>query len=68
MRQLTNVTFAVPNFLIITPLSKLERIVPNEIVMDMIPAALKGTPKSLRITGQAEPSKESGNPKLMNAK
>ena len=48
--------------------SKLDKTVPVDMVMDTAPIAESGTPMSLCIMGHAEPSSESGKPKLMKAK
>lgn len=62
---LVAVTNAVPNFLVSLSLSKLEIIVPAHIITEIMPANDSGASNSMRITGQAEPSNESGNPKLI---
>jgi len=38
--------------------------VPKEMVIDIKPAKLSGTPKPGCITGQATPNSESGSPKF----
>ncbi len=47
---------------------RLEKIVPPEMIMEIIPAYESGTFISCCMIGQAEPSSESGNPKLINVK
>ncbi len=64
---LAAVTLAVPNLSITRWESKLEIMVPPEIIMDTIPALPTGTANSRCIMGQDEPSSESGSPKLINA-
>ena len=67
MATLTTVTRAVPNRAISRVLSRLETTVPQETIMEITPAKDKGAPKSMCMTGQAEPSRESGSPKLIKA-
>jgi hypothetical protein len=55
-----------PNFLVNRSDAKLAIIVPPEISMETIPAYEDGTAISPRMTGHAEPSRESGNPRLTN--
>jgi hypothetical protein len=65
---LTIVTFPVPNLRSTFPLNRLDIMVPPETVIEIIPAVAKDSFKSSRITGQVTPNKESGNPRLINAK
>ena len=62
------VVFAAPSLLVILSLAKLETIVPKAIMADTIPAKERGTSKSTNIDGQAEPSIESGKPRLIKDK
>lgn len=62
---LTAVTKPVPNFFVNLSLKRLETTVPRHIIIDIIPAYDSGASKSIRITGHAEPSNESGKPKLI---
>ena len=43
-------------------------IVMNDMVMETYPAYDEGTPRSVCIAGQPDPSSESGSPRLMNAR
>ncbi|MNR54998.1 hypothetical protein D3C85_1752890 [compost metagenome] len=52
----------------ILPLARLDTIVPPATTIDKIPADPKEAPISGHITGQAEPSNESGSPRLINAR
>jgi len=65
---LTSVTAPEPNRLITRSLIRLERIVPPDIIIEIIPALSIDTPKPLYMDGHALPNRESGNPKLINAK
>ena len=65
---LTAVTTPVPNFLVRRSESRLERMVPPEMIMVTTPAKEAGTPNCGWITGHAEPSRESGSPRLINAR
>jgi len=47
---------------------RLDRIVPPAIIMLMIPAQDTGTFNAPYITGHAEPRRESGSPRLINAR
>ena len=49
-------------------LNKLETTVPAATIIEMIPAKCIGVFKLSYIVGQAAPSKESGKPKLINAR
>ena len=59
------VTQPVPIVRISLALKRLEITVPKAIVKDSIPAYEIETPKSSYMLGQAEPSIESGKPKLI---
>jgi hypothetical protein len=65
MRTLTDVTRPVPKRFIILSLTILETTVPPAIIMEIYPAYGKGTYNESYIEGHAEPSNESGSPKLM---
>lgn len=62
---LIKVTILVPNFLINLTLKKLDITVPAAIIIEIIPAYETPTDKSLYIAGQADPSSESGKPRLI---
>ncbi|MOA29898.1 hypothetical protein D3C78_1509420 [compost metagenome] len=66
--QLARVTFPVPNRARTEPLARLETIVLPAITMESTPAVPSDAFRSILITGHAAPSRESGNPKLINAK
>jgi len=65
---LTNVTIPVPKRLIHRSLIRLEKIVPPDIIIESIPALSIDTPKPIYMDGHALPKRESGKPKLINAK
>ena len=65
MPTLMAVTLPVPSFLVSRSLCRLDTTVPRETMMETAPAQDMGTPSSAWITGQAEPSRESGRPRLM---
>ena len=65
---LTTVTMRVPSRCVRRSESRLERIVPPEITMDTMPMKDTDTPSSACMTGQPEPSSESGSPRLMKAR
>ena len=67
MATLTSVTFPVPNRLMSLVLIRLETTVPHETTMDTTPAKDSGAERSTCMAGQAEPKRESGRPKLINA-
>ncbi|GIP14738.1 hypothetical protein J40TS1_03800 [Paenibacillus montaniterrae] len=67
-RQLSSVILPVPKRWIKEPLTKLETIVPPAIIIEISPAEPIDAPISGHMTGHADPSKESGSPKLINAK
>jgi hypothetical protein len=60
------VSFPVPSLLIDLPLNNVEIIVPQEIIIDIIPAYDTGTFNVSYMLGHAEPKRVSGNPRLMN--
>ena len=64
-RTLIAVTGPVPSFRFILSESKLDMIVPAEIIIEIIPAIERVAEKSFDIIGHAEPSKESGSPRLI---
>ena len=68
IRTLMVVMVATPKRCINLPLNKLDITVPEATIIDIIPAKCIGTFKLLNIEGQPEPSSESGNPRLMNAR
>ena len=68
MPTLIAVTFPVPSAFVSRSLCRLETIVPAEIIIDMIPAYETGTPNSWYMVGHAEPSRESGSPRLIKAR
>ena len=59
------VTRPVPSFRFILSESRLDMIVPAEIIIEIIPAIERDAEKSFDIIGHAEPSKESGSPRLI---
>ena len=65
---LTAVTSPAPSFLVRRSDIRLETIVPAQITIVMTPAIGSGASSSARTTGHAEPSRESGRPRLMNDK
>ena len=65
---LTTVTHLVPNLRVNLSDSRLDTIVPPETTIVTMPMYETGTPSSTCITGQPEPSSESGSPRLMKAK
>ena len=67
-KVLAAVTVPVPNRCIIGPLNKLETTVPVAAIIDMMPPYATGTFNVLNMEGQPEPSKASGNPRLINAR
>ena len=60
------VTFPVPSLYVSRSLIRLETIVPNEIMMEIMPAQETDTLNSVYMVGHADPSKASGSPKLIN--
>jgi len=64
---LMEVTSPVPNFRVKRSDMRLAAIVPPEIIMETIPANDSGTLNESFIAGHAEPSNESGKPRLTNA-
>ena len=65
---LAAVTLPGPNRLVSRLLWRLDTIVPKQMIMETIPARETGTPSSPYIDGQAAPRRESGRPRLMNAR
>ena len=68
VRTLTAVIFPVPKRVFRRSLFKLDTIVPAAIIIEMMPAEETEVPSSGYMTGHAEPSRESGSPRLMNAR
>ena len=66
--ELAAVTLPGPNRLVIRLLWRLDMMVPKQMIMETIPARETGTPSSPYIDGQAAPRRESGRPRLMNAR
>lgn len=66
-RTLRAVTRPAPSLLVSRSANRQETMVPPAMIMVMIPAKETGTPSSPCITGQAEPTRESGRPRLINA-
>ena len=65
---LTAVTVPAPKRFVSLSLSRLETIVPALIISEITPASPMGAPSSPLITGHAAPSRESGRPRLINAR
>lgn len=65
INTLTAVTIPAPYFLVTLSESRMETIVPEQIIIDIIPAHERGTAKSADMTGHADPSRESGKPRLI---
>ena len=63
----TAVTLPAPNFNVIRSESSAETIVNMEITAEMPPAHATGTFRFWLMVGHADPSSESGNPRLTNA-
>lgn len=59
------VTRSVPSLRVNRSLCRLETMVPVAMIMEMMPAWEMGTSKAGYMTGQAEPSKASGRPRLI---
>ena len=68
MRTLTAVTTPVPNFLVRKSEARLEATVPAEMIMVTMPIAESGAPRSWCMTGHADPRRESGKPRLIQAR
>lgn len=68
MRTLTAVTSPVPNLRVRKSDARLETMVPAEMIIVTSPIAETGAPSSTRMTGHAEPRRESGSPRLTKAK
>ena len=56
---------SAPSFFVKKSLKRLDAIVPPAMIIETIPAYETGTPNSTCMIGHAEPSNESGRPKLM---
>lgn len=67
MATLTSVTHPVPNRANRRALSKLETTVPQDTIMEIMPAKDMGASNSFCMEGHAEPSRESGSPRLIKA-
>lgn len=65
---LTAVTSPAPKRFVSLSLIRLENTVPRPIITETMLAKPSGTPNCPLITGQAEPSRESGNPRLTKLK
>ena len=63
---LIHVVFDEPSLDVTLSLIKLEKIVLTDTIAEIIPTYEMGTPNSTNIDGHAEPSTESGKPKLIN--
>lgn len=66
--MLTVVTILVPNRFVSRSDIRLEQIVPPEIIIETMPIYEIGTSKEILSAGQAEPRRESGSPRLINAR
>ena len=66
-KTLITVTARVPSLLISLSDNRLDNTVPPDIIMDTTPRNETGTFSSPRIAGQADPSRESGSPRLIKA-
>ena len=64
-KTLVRVTIGVPSLPAILSLKKLHMTVPNAMSIEIIPMYDTGTFSCENITGQADPRRESGNPRLM---
>ena len=65
MATLNAVTFPVPRRRVRRSLCRLEIIVPTEIIIKTMPEYETGTPSCGYMAGHAEPSRESGRPRLI---
>ena len=65
---LITVTLPAPSRRVSLSLKRLDTIVPKAIIIYIIPAYDRRTLNCGYITGHAAPSKESGSPKLINAR
>jgi len=65
--MLFDVTRPVPSFRFNRSGRRLERIVPPAMIIETMPAKDRGTANTSPITGQAEPGRESGKPRLTKA-
>ena len=68
MPTLMAVTLPAPSLRVNRSLNRLETMVPAAMIMDTTPAQEIGTPNSRCMTGHADPNRESGRPRLMNAR
>ena len=68
MATLTAVTSPGPKRRVTRSLARAEMTVQADIIMDIIPAKETGTPSWGYMLGQAEPSRESGRPRLIKAR
>ena len=68
MPTLMAVTLPAPSARVNRSLFRLETMVPKEMIMDRMPAWDTGTPSNGYMDGHADPSRESGRPRLMNAR
>ena len=68
VRTLTAVIFAAPNLTFSRSLKRLETTVPAAITIEMMPAQETVAPSSWYMIGHAAPNRESGSPRLMNAR
>lgn len=64
---LTAVTTPAPNRRVARSEARLERMVPPAMIIVMMLANPTGTPRSRCMTGQPDPTRESGRPRLMKA-
>lgn len=65
---LISVTICVLSFRVKRSDIRLEHMVPPDIIMDTMPILEMGTPNIWRMAGQAAPNRESGRPRLINAR
>ena len=62
------VTRPAPSRRVRRSLCRLDTTVPSEMIMEMMPAQDTGAPSSALMDGHAEPSSESGSPRLTKAR
>ena len=67
-RTLKAVTVLEPNLVVKASERREETMVLAAMIMEIRPAAERGTPRSACMTGQPEPRRESGSPKLIKAR
>ena len=65
---LSAVTSPAPSLRVSRSLCRLDTTVPRAMMVEMTPAQETGTPNPACMLGHADPSSESGSPKLMNAR